>query len=332
MKKGCVCLNELNLKGIYVEINLNYLKKLFFLAGGKKPHYDFLLAKKLGAPINKRFKKCISIYNWFSGTRKIPLDKLIILSNISKIPWKGVEREIISLNSGQKRAGRVYINWPLTINFKLGSIVGHLLGDGSIDSKYQQVFFSNSDKTLLLEFKNYMYSIFGIRPRIWMQKRASYGNTKWEKRLDSINNLKKGRNCGLFYPSICGKILNAIFGNFALGFDKKFTLEILNSNLDFKKGLIRAFYDDESAVGIKNIRLFQDKLDILKSFRDILISINIIPSEIKTYTKRNKLRFYFDIFRKSNFFRFEKEIGFTSPKKLNKLKSLCKIKKLGNAK
>ena len=95
---------------------------------------------------------------------------------------------------------------------------------------------------------------------------------------------------------------------------------LIDSNIINKyifRGLIRAFYDDEGSIATKGgeIRLFQDKKDILETFRALLFEFGIGPTQIKTYMKRNKKRFYFSIRRKSNLIKFQREIEFTSPKK-----------------
>ncbi|MDP2947099.1 MAG: LAGLIDADG family homing endonuclease [Nanoarchaeota archaeon] len=328
MKKE-VNLNQLSLDKIGVHVDLKFLAGLLKSAAGEKPENNLIFAKKLGLSINSDLGKAISIKNWKYGTRTVPLEKLIKISRIAKCPWSSVQSNIKSL--GCER-GCVFPALPIKIGYQLGSVIGHILGDGSIDSRYNQVFFSNSNKDLLYEFEKNMKDIFGIEPRIWMQERPSFGHTKWEKRLRFIDELEAGKNCGLFYPSVCGKILNGIFGNFSIGNNKKITNEISNSNKEFKKGLIRAFYDDECSVGKKNIRLFQDRKDILEFFREMLLHFRIQTSEVKSYIKREKVHYYFDIFRKSNFKNFKNEIGFTSLVKMKKLNILCLIKNSKNAK
>ena len=150
-----------------------------------------------------------------------------------------------------------------------------------------------------------------------MQMAPDFGNTRWDKRLSSIDELIKGRNGGLFYPTICGLLLNKIFDNFAIGKNKNMTENILNSNKEFKRKLIRAFYDDEGSVGKNNgnIRLYQDNKKVLLKFQVLLMEFNIKTSSIKTYIKRGKERYYFSINGKDNFIKFRKEIGFTSTNK-----------------
>ena len=317
------------LKGVNIYLNNNFLKKMLIRASNSdRPHCSLDFIKKMGLKLTTKYS-CCTIYGWIKYQKTIPLEKLRIVSNLGNISQKEIERNIISLNAGR---GNIKINFPIYLNEQLGSIIGHILGDGSIDKKYLQVFFSNSERALLKEFSNNMMEIFKIEPRIWMQKEPEFGNTHWDKRLSRIDQLILGRNGGLFYPTICGLILNAIFEDFAIGKNKKMTFKIMNANKNFKRGLVRAFYDDESSVGKKNIRLFQDKIEVLEAFRKILREFEINASEIKFYIKRDKQRFYLDIFKKSNFIKFRNEIGFTSPLKAKKLDELCIIKNLKNSK
>ena len=321
---------------VHVEIDINFLKSLLVSASrSDSPHKDKIFISQLGKKINETTRTSPTIYGWLTGKRTIPLEKLVKISRISNHPWKQIEENIISLKSGKSCKGQIYPKFPLKIDFKMGSLIGHILGDGSIDSKYQQVFYSNSNKKLLNEFLGNMKKVFGIKPRIWMQTPSTFeGKTKWDRRLNNIEELKEGRCCGLFYPSICGKIFNRIFNNFAVGTKKEITKVILNSNKDFKRGLMRAFYDDEGSIMKegRSVRLYQDRKNILESFKSLLLEFKITSRKIKTYKKRDKKRYYLDIHRKSNFVQFEKEIGFTSSKKKERLKKLAIIKNHKNSK
>ena len=68
----------------------------------------------------------------------------------------------------------------------------------------------------------------------------------------------------------------------------------------------------------------------MKREREINKSEDI--EKIKQYLKRNKIRYYFDIFRKTNLKKFRQEIGFTSSKKREKLNKICIIKNIKNSK
>lgn len=337
MNKGDeISLTDLNnsLGYFHIKIDIDFLKNLLVEASNSaKPHYNKEFIDNLDMRFTKNKNSCLTIYSWLKGNKTIPLNKLVKIANLANKNWDEIQLKIISLKAGQNR-GEINPNFPIKIDKKLGSIVGHILGDGSIDLTYQQLFFSNSNKELLREFEKYMEEIFRAKPRIWMQKKPDFGNTEWDRRLNNIDEIIEGRNCGLYYPSACGLILNEIFKNFAIGKNKKVTEEILKTNKEFKKGLIRAFYDDEGNVRKKggSIRLFQDRKDILETFRELLKEFGITSNEIKTYIKAKKERYYFDIFRKTNFIKFQDEIGFTSPKKGELLKEICVIKNKKNSK
>lgn len=323
MKKEEIGLEDFckNLGYLHIKIDKEFLRNLLYtLSKDKKPHYNKVLIEELSMKCTKDLKYCGTIYGWTAYNKTIPLNKLAKIMELSKTDWSEAESKIKSIKSGQ-HGGEVNLKLPIKIDKVLGSIIGHILGDGSIDSRYQQVFFSNSNKDLLQEFANNMHRIFGINPRIWMQKAPDFGHTKWDKRLKSIKDSIEGRNVGLFYPTICGLILNSIFDNFAIGKDKRITKEIIQSNKDFKRGLIRAFYDDEGSISLKGdcIRLFQDRKEMLQTFRDLLKEFSITSGDIKKYIKKDKERYYFSIHRKSNFGKFAKEIGFTSIKKKERL-------------
>jgi len=331
-KKDIIYLEDLiyNIKRIRIKLDSSYLKELLIKASkNNRPHCDMNFIKSLGLKPTTKYLNC-TIYGWMKNDIALPINYMLKIAKLAGENWKKIQEKIIMIKSGENGLEIENI-FPIKIDQKLGSIIGHIMGDGSIDKKYQQVFFSNSEKTLLNEFSTNIEEIFGLKPRIWMQKKPEYGNTQWDKKLESIQEMKSGRNVGLFYPTICGLILNAIFDNFAVGKDKKMTKEIITANRQFKKGLIRAFYDDESSVGQKNIRLFQDRKEVLETFRELLKEFYISSSTIKMYKKRDKERYYFDIFRKSNFIKFDREIGFTSPRKDDRLKKMLIIKNPTNS-
>ncbi len=323
------------LRHFHVKINPQFLKDLLVNAiNDPSPHLNKKLIQFLGMKLTKNTNACLTIYGWTTGKRTIPLEKLIKIIKLSNQNWKTIETNIISIKAGRNGGGEIKINFPIKMDKKLGSIVGHILGDGSIDAKYQQVFFSNSNKELLKEFRDHMKLIFGVDPRIWMQKAPDFGNTQWDKRINSIDELIEGRSCGLFYPTACGQILNFIFKDFVIGHKKKITSTIKTSNKEFKKGLIRAFYDDEGSVGklSQSIRLFQDNKETLNQFKIFLKDFDITTGDIKIYRKNEKNRYYFDIYRKTNFINYNSKIGFTSSKKHFLLNELCIIKNIKNSK
>lgn len=182
-----------------------------------------------------------------------------------------------------------------------------------------------------------MKLIFGIGPRIWVQKKRSFEErSEWLMKVKILKEVPKGHSVGLFYPKICTDILYTICGKFAEGKTKKITKEIKGFDKEFKKGLIRAFFDDECSINSKNhtLRLHQDRKDILEDIKQILKDFDIDSNVIKSYNKRGKLRYYFNINGFKNYYRFFKIIGCTAPKKkrefrllINKVKNSKRFKK-----
>ena len=66
-----------------------------------------------------------------------------------------------------------------------------------------------------------MNTIFDCEPRIWLQKSGNFDKkTQWIQRNEVIiDNI----STSLWYPTICGRVLNAICGNFVIGKKKKIT-------------------------------------------------------------------------------------------------------------
>lgn len=322
-----------NSSKIHLKLDPSFLKRTLKKASNSEtPHRRRDFCEKLGVKFNDKSKTSLTIAHWVKYNRSIPIEKVSKMVELSGTSWNEVQENILGIKPSM--AGKeVFIRFPISLGKELGSIMGHILGDGSIDKRYLQVFYSNNDKSLLEEFSRDMNKVFGVYPRIWMQRTSTFhGKTRWDKRLREINQLKPKRNCGLFYPTICGVLLNNLFHDFAIGKDKKLPSFLKKTNKEFKSALIRAFFDDEGTVGNKNLRLFQDRKDILEDFRSLLKEFEIYPGEIKTYLKREKDRFYFDIHKKSNLKKFRDRIGFTSPKKRNKLDKICIIKNYKNSK
>ncbi len=310
-----------SLSSCHVKLNLNFLNKLLKDASKTEtPHKNKYFAKRISCPINKNKNLSTTIYGWMKGYRTIPFLKLITLIELSSYSWEDINKNLISIKAGI-RNGEISPNFPINIDYKLGSIIGHILGDGSIDKRLHSVFYSNSNKELLLEFSRFMKYLFGIEPRIWVQDFSNYGNTHWLKRVDNLNKVPCGHNVGLFYPKICADILYAIMGTFAEGSNKTITNQMKESNLEFKKGLIRAFFDDEGSVSSINysIRFHQDRKDILEDLIIILKELNINSNPVRSYDKRNKTRYYFNITSFKEYSSFYKIIGCTSSKKREEL-------------
>ncbi len=302
----------------HIKLDLDFLNKLLIGASkSDRPHRNNDFAKKIGCPVNKVKKSAMTIYGWMKGYRTIPLSKLGVIVELSKYSWKDVEENLISIKAGIRK-GEICPRFPIKVDEGLGSIIGHILGDGAIDKRGHYVFYSNSNIDLLKEFRLYMLDIFGIEPRIWVQeKRLFHEKTKWMKRIYTLNEVPRGHNVGLFYPKICVDFLYLICGRFAKGRNKIITKEIKDKSREFKKGFIRAFFDDEGSISFKShtLRLYQDNPGILDSIKDMLYEFGIKSKVVRNYIKRDKLRYYFNITGYDGYAKFYKLIGCTSPKK-----------------
>ena len=319
------------LQNSHVKLNLDFLAKLLKNASKcKSPAINKDFIKKIGGRFNKNARAYNAIYSWINGRTTIPFNKLIQIVKMSDYSLKDAEKYIISIKCGRKK-GEIYPKFPIIISRGLGSIVGHILGDGSIDKRFNAIFYSNSNVELLQEFRRYMGDIFGIEPRIWVQEKACFGRTKWMKRIADFSEIPNGHNVGLFYPRICGIILHQILGEFACGKNKFITEQIKNSNVQFKIGLLRAFFDDEGSVRCDShtVRFHQDNKELLEDIRFLLKEFEINPNEIKSYLKRNKIRHYFNINGFKEYHLFYNSIGCTSSKKKEQFELL--INKVKNS-
>lgn len=313
------------INGTVVKLNSTFLKYLLVNAAkDNKPWRSKELADIIGCKFHRK-AKCTAIKNWLNGNRNISFYKLRKIVSASDYSWKEIEKNIEFVKT-KYGGSKVFLEFPIKIGNEFGSITGHIIGDGSIDAKLSQIFYSNSDKNLLKEFQCLMSKVFNIKPRIWYQLPNNFKGrkSKWIKRVNSIDEMPDGFQGGLFYPRICGVIIYSILGKFACGKHKKITAQILNTSNDFKVGLIRAFFDDEGGPVENNweIRVFQDSKSMLETFREILLELGIESNRVLSYYKNNKIRYSFNITGHYNFLKFYKTIGFTSTEKMNKLKNM----------
>jgi len=325
-------LNNIHLKDIYsnlqnyfVEIDHDFLKDIIFSASGSDfPWKNKEFIRKIKLSYNKASKRAIGLESLMGKNRKISFRLITRLKELSNVSWDKIEKNIISICAGKNSKGKVYIKFPLVLDKDFGMIVGHILGDGSIDKKYNQVFFTNKDKNLSLEFFKLMKSKFGIDGRIWLQKSGKFAEkSKWIKRINTPDEIPANSQIGLFYPTICGKILNIIFGDFAIGKEKKISNKILNFPSEFKIGLIRAFFDDEGHMDReRGPRFHQDREEMLEKIRIMLGEFNINSCPVRSYFREGKERYYFNVNHRDNYTKYYKLIGSGSEKKLKVLQNL----------
>lgn len=314
-----------SLKNSYIKLETEFLIKLLKKASKSEfPAQQKEFALRIGCQFNERFETCPTIRSWNRG-HAIPFEKLLKMLSLANHPVNNIEKHIVYIKSGRKK-GTVNIKFPIKIGKELGNVVGHILGDGAIDKKYLQPFYTNSNLDLIKEFIQNMDIVFGVKPRIWTQTKGNFETkSKWLGRINSFENLSNNCQIGLFYPRICGIILHQICGNFAKGKKKQITEQIKNFNNNFKAGLIQSFFDDDGSADSESyvLRGFQDNKELLEDIRNILADLNITSNPVRQYTKNNKLRYYFNITKRDNFIKYQKTIGFTSSKKQSRLKLLA---------
>ncbi len=320
--------NKIHLKSIegclektLVELDYDFLCELVYkLSKLQDPSKDRVLAQKLGWKYNNKIKRSMGLKCLLYRNRAIAFPTLRRLVILSKTSWFCVEKHIISVRLGRS-AGKIYLKFPLYIDYMTGRIIGHILGDGSIDQKYLQVFFTNKSRDLIIDFAEAMESLFGIKPRIWLQKSGNFiRESKWIKRIPSLEDIKDNQQIGLFYPSICGLILNFVCDNFAIGKRKRITKKILDSPYEFKIGLISAFFDDEGSVDLfRSLRFYNDNIQLLRSLKILLTCAEVESKSIRRYMRRNKERYYFNVCSYHNIRKFYERIDIMSPEKKQKM-------------
>lgn len=320
-------------RNFYLKFNPEFVKNILLeITDIRPPYKDKQLAEKLKLDFNSGYGISTSIRNWFQNKNSIPSSKIEIILKLSKYNWKDIENNLISIKTGNGRATPIKLTFPIKLDRKLGLLVGHILGDGSIGRKYSSVFFSNSNKALLEEFHNLIREIFNLEPRIWLQESGNFKTrTKWIKRLYNTDEIENSKDYGIFCSKIIGELLFCIFGKFAFGKFKKIPNITLSASRDFRVGLVRAFFDDECNVNESRvIRVFQDDKRILDNLRAILINLGIQPCNVHSYIKGGKKRFYFDISGIDNLIKYREIIGSSHPEKRFELDTL--IDKLQSSK
>jgi hypothetical protein len=313
------------LAGTYVKLEKLFVRDLLHSVS-ESPLRDIELAKQLGVAILHKHRR-ICITRWYYGGSAMPVRALKILMELTpSYSWGDVERNLLWVGgAGRGQSAPVKLKFPVLLDTYLGSLVGHILGDGSIDARYRQVMFFNSSKSLLKDFYQAAQHVFGLRGRIWLgNPTGTFISATWKKRVQNIEEIPNGTNCGLFYPTSMGLALHALCGQFALGKHKHVPEMAATAPTPFRIGLIRAFFDDEGTVepASRYVRVFQNDSEILESIRTLLMSLGIEPGPVRSYIKRDRQRFYFGISGYDSLLAYQNRIGFMHPEKSSKLTAL----------
>jgi len=206
------------------------------------------------------------------------------------------------------------IKMPLEVNKDLASLLGHVLGDGHIKKDEQHFHYTNKNKDLIEEVKLEIKNLFGIEIKEYFRE---------EKQIYDLN-----------FPVVIAKLL--ILCDFPKGRKSTQILSIpdwiKNGSLEIKSAFIRALFDDEAWVEIKQggfcIGFGQNKkVELIESHKSFMEDIRILLSGMNIYTNNvyersrvgDSIQLGFKIVGYPNLLNFSKEISFTSKQKLERL-------------
>lgn len=322
-----ISLQNLKEEKFYLKLDKKFVQSLLDSNSGVKPYRDVKLAKLLNNKFSQKYSEAAGIRGWYYYNKCIPMAKLkLLIENSLSYKWDDVENSLVGMKSSGFGFSRIIKPcFPISDDINLGLILGHIIGDGWIDTRFSQPGFSNTNKELLNEFILCMDKLFGVMPRIWVQKQRKFEEkSEWLKRVYSIEQIEDGYNATLFYPKSVGIILFNVFGKFINFRKKEIPTIAFRLSLEFKAGLIRALYDDEGSISVQSqsIRLHQDDSKLLEDVRRLLLDFDIKAARVRSYIKRGKYRHYFDVHSYENFIKFRKSIDFTSSIKKQKLMDL----------
>ena len=183
---------------------------------------------------------------------------------------------------------------PIKESEEIYRIIAHIIADGSA-SKGKTPYYANTCKELREQFKKDL-SIFG-EMKIY------------EKKPQAVEIL--------YFPKVITDILSNLFG-VQFTYPNKLPKLILTADDKFKKAFLQALFDDESSIST-NLSLTLHNLDIMQEIKLLINSLNIKTRAVMVHHygyKRDKV--YLQI-PKSEYKKFQQEIGFIHPEKAKKL-------------
>ena len=189
-------------------------------------------------------------------------------------------------------------------------VVAHLMGDGCVTNRYLR--YNNKSKFLLENFKEYFRDVF---PEAYF--------------------IEGKVNSGTAFVQVQNKKIIWYLKDICKNFKSEF-LEVPNflTSLESKKVFISAIFDDEGCVGLRifrktneikrNLEIASKSRKFLEGIKDILENeFNIKCNRIISFQRNLKGKIFItwklSITGKENFVRFRDKIGFTHPRKKNKL-------------
>jgi len=253
-------------------------------------------------------------YKFYSFNVVKMVEKLIELEDLER-NFKVVNIEnnfaCVKLHKGRYV---VRIELPFRPNKKLALLFGHILGDGCIKTKEENVYYTNKSKDLIEEFKVAIKELFGIEAK---------------------ENFNKARRFYEVYPpKIVARLL--VLCGFPKGEKTKLPIKIpdwiKNGTNEIKAAFIRALFDDEATIvnskGNHVISFGMNKKKTLlgahkifmEDIQEILLTFGIRPNKIFMRKQPgDSLQLGFHIYGRYNLIKYLENIGFSDTKKQEKL-------------
>ncbi|MBS3055176.1 MAG: hypothetical protein J4452_01655 [Candidatus Aenigmarchaeota archaeon] len=238
-----------------------------------------------------------------------------ILTNLEDVSGKfksvHIDNGFVFIKVGKYTAK---IKIPFRVSKELASLYGHVLGDGHIKKDEQHFHYVNKNKDLIEEVKSEVKNIFAVETMEYFRE---------NKQIYDLN-----------FPVVIAKLL------VLLGFPKgRKSIQILsipewlkNESVDIKAAFIRALFDDEAWVEIKqggfcigfgqnkNVNLLQYHKNYIEEIRNILSQLGVNSSKIfQKSQKGDSIQLGFKILGLQNLTNFNSKIGFLSENKQKRL-------------
>lgn len=317
MKK--IHINDLDQDAIYVYLNDNFREDLFQKARNNKKNWEDLI-ESLDLSIGHFYTiRSGKKYNSKSFIKLSILNKIL---EISKISFLEIEKNIELIKSGPT-GGNIPNIFPLNLDFRIASLIGHATGDGHIKKDHFNFEYRNKSEELITKVCNLIKSVFKIKPKIYLSKDGT-------KQVETY--------------SIIGYILYKLGATKGDKVLTKFDVPgwILNGDLDIQKAYILALADDEFCVAksrnisfslSKKINYVNNLIDFMNSIKKIFLNFNINSNSLKIKKKfirkdgTNTIPFSFYITGQRNIKKFNENFKFTHKRKKERLNQISKYKR-----
>ena len=243
--------------------------------------------------------------------RYFHLRKILTSMFIDKIK---IYNELKTMKVGD-RGIEIAVRLPLEYSAKLAALIGHVMGDGTINS-YGSFEYANKDYVLIEKIKEYVYRVFNC---------TTYREIKIRK--------PRGVVFKLIYPAVVGRLLKKSGTPQGKKVIQTFDVPqwIKDSDYKIKSEFLRALFDDDGSVEKHGMITFTNsKRKILRKYHDIYI--NSILSLLKDFEINGQARFVdrgddnfkadIRITNLNNLEKFNKMIGFNQKKRHSRLEEI----------